>query len=397
MLPSVREEETCAKVGGFQKVKLHIDVQANRVVVNKREQVRETRQDFNDIGGYELCHGVELTPPASSSHCSTGNRIGGLPTNPCMMRLEQLTYDEASAACKVRGGHLAHVKSLDELNRLRSFSDRRELGIGLRVKGSSDWRFDGDAGLSAQEAVEALKKKYGDEFTRTGCIRLRHRGAHLASLDCNAKFDWVCEGTVSNEMSSDEGIVALNDLKADEGAFCLWDLKEPVDSLPNDEGTNFRNTDLACSLQVSSRSTTECAYDPSSRRRGLSRKRGDRDNAANYPVKGSAVGWKDAAANETFLSLDDANDYFHCHYSPSNSGLLRMFALQHMYERNYPGALKRKCGCGYKFLSNLVSRCDCTRSGKADNGCAKWHSTLLTRATKGQPVRCNNCNRNDNL
>merc|ERR1719335_1742747 len=259
-----------------------------------------------------------------------------------MMRLEQLTYDEASAACKVRGGHLAHVKSIDELNSLRSFSDRRELGIGLRAQGASEWHFDGVAGESAKQAIKIFKKKYGEEFTRTGCIRLRHRGALLASLDCNAKFDWVCEGTLENTLSQDVGIVASNDLKADEGAFCLW-------NLPNDEG----NTDL---------------------------------NVDHYPVEGSSVGWKGAAANETFLSLDDANDHFHCHYSPSNSGLLRMFALQHMYELNYPGALKQKCGCGYKFLSNLVSKCDCTRSGKANNGCAKWHSTLLTRATQEKPV-----------
>merc|ERR1712182_80621 len=101
-------------------------------------------------------------------------------------------------------------------------------------------------------------------------------------------------------------------------------------------------------------------------------------------------------------------DTYQCAYNPENNkllrergdrnnGLLRMFALQHMFERNYPGALKRKCGCGYKFLSKLVSRCDCTRSGKADNGCARWHSTLLTRATKDNPVRCNNCNEKHNL
>jgi len=53
-------------------------------------------------------------------------------------------------------------------------SDNRELGIGLRVQGASDWRFDGDAGLSAQQAVDELKLKYGDEFMQTGCVRLRH-------------------------------------------------------------------------------------------------------------------------------------------------------------------------------------------------------------------------------
>jgi len=394
MLPSLANGETCTDVG-YQKVSLHVDVQASRVIVSKREQTPETHQDFNDIGGYELCDGVELTPPTSSNYCSTGNRIGGSAKNPCMMRLEQLTYAEASSACAVRGGHLAHVQSSEELESLRRFSDGRELGIGLRVVGAADWRFDGAAGLSANKSVDIFKAKFGDEFTRTGCVRLRQRRPLLASLDCNTKFDWICEGTLNNTLSAQEGIVALNDLKADEGAFCLWDLKEPVDSLPNDEGTNFRNTDLACPLQVSSRNSHQCAYDPKANR--LLRQRGDRKNAANYPVLGSEIGWKGSAANDTFLSVQDADDYFHCHYSPSNSGLLRMFAVQHMFERNYPGALKRKCGCGYKFLSKLVSRCDCTRSGKADNGCARWHSTLLTRATKDQPVRCNNCNQRHNL
>lgn len=218
----------------------------------------------------------------------------------------------------------------------------------------------------------------------------------MESLDCNAKFDWICEGTTTNTLSN--GTIVTNDLKADEGAFCLWDLEEPVDSLPNDEGTNFRNTDLRCSLQTSSSRSTQCAYNPSGRRRGLSSHRGQRTNAANYPVLGVDIGWKGSAQEDIFLAEENANDYFHCHYTPTNSGLLRMFALQHMYERNYPGALRRKCGCGYKHLAKLVSRCDCTRSGKADNGCATWHSTLLHRATeKEQPVRCNNCNKNHNL
>lgn len=391
MLPSVAKGDTCAAVG-YQKVSLHVDVEASRVVVNKREQKRETSQDVNDIGGYELCDGMELTPPSSPAHCSTGNRMD--PNKPCMMRLEQLNYDEASSACAARGGHLAHVKSVEEVDALRRFSDGRDLGLGLRVQGSDNWQFDGTSS-SEPEAINVFKKKYGDEFTRRGCVMLRRRGNPLGSLSCDAKFDWICEGTLNNTLSAEEGIVVRGDLKADEGAFCLWGLQEPVDSLPNDEGTNFRNTDLACPLQVSSRSSHQCAYDPEKNR--LLRQRGKREHAANYPVLGSQVGWKGAAANETFLSLQDSDDYFHCHYSPSNSGLLRMFTVQHMFERNYPGALKRKCGCGYKFLSKLVSRCDCTRSGKADNGCATWHRTLLTRATKDSPVRCNNCNQKHNL
>lgn len=312
-----------------------------------------------------------------------------------------MTYDEASKACNHRGGHLAHVKSFKDLDDLIALSDGQDLGVGLRVIGADEWHFDAmplKDGSNATAAIDKLKTEYGNEINQTGCMKLSSRrrnngGKKLRVVDCEVKSDWICEGTEKN--TETPGIEVKNDLKADEGAFCLWDLKEPVDSLPNDEGTNFKNTDLACSLQVSSRNRYQCAYNVTQNK--LLTERGNRTNAANYPVRGADVGWSGTAAKETFLALEDANDYFHCHYTPSNSGLLRMFAFQHMYERNYPGALKRKCGCGYKHLSKLVSRCDCTRSGKADNNCAQWHGSQLARATKDQPVKCNNCNAKHNL
>merc|ERR1712072_1165677 len=165
-----------------------------------------------------------------------------------------------------------------------------------------------------------------------------------------------------------------------------------------DEGTNFRNTDLQCHLQVSSRHRKQCKFDPSSRRRGLVQKRGDRHNEENYPVRGSTIGWGGSKANMTFLKLENADDHFHCHYSPNNNGLLRVYAMQHMFDRNYVGTMRKTCGCGYKHLAQLVSRCDCTRSGRGDNNCAKWHKKQLIRATKDvNPVRCNNCKKNHNL
>ena len=75
------------------------------------------------------------------------------------------------------------------------------------------------------------------------------------------------------------------------------------------------------------------------------------------------------------------------------------------------------CFCGYKYLGNLVDRCDCTRSGSlpyihsyslphihtyshtyigdADNNCMEEHEKLLyeeTYAETGEYVSCNNCN-----
>jgi len=218
----------------------------------------------------------------------------------------------------------------------------------------------------------------------------------LLPMDCASKSDWVCEGTLANPSGGQA--VAQLDLKADEGAFCFFHAHEPVDLMPNDEGTNFRNTDLACHLQVSSSKRKQCAFDPSSRRRGLVQQRGDRQNGKNYPVLGSTIGWGGSKASLPFLKLENADDNFHCHFTPSNTGLLRVYAMQHMYERSYSGAMRKTCGCGYKHLAQLVSRCDCTRSGRADNNCAKWHATQLIAATNStHPVRCNNCNSKNNL
>merc|ERR1711907_277520 len=245
------------------------------------------------------------------------------------------------------------------------------------------------------------RRRRAGSFRRGGCIMVassRRSGRVLRSMDCAAKSDWVCEGTLANPPTGQA--IVQGDLKADEGAFCLWHAHEPVDLLPNDEGTNFRNTDLQCHLQVSSRHRKQCAFDPSpsSRRRGLVTRRGDRNNAENYPVRGSTIGWEGTKANMSFLKLENADDHFHCHYSPNNNGLLRVYAMQHMFDRNYIGSMRKTCGCGYKHLAQLVSRCDCTRSGRRDNNCAKWHETKLTEATSNtHAVRCNNCNANDNL
>merc|ERR1712167_291246 len=162
--------------------------------------------------------------------------------------------------------------------------------------------------------------------------------------------DWVCEGTLANPPTGQA--IVQGDLMADEGAFCLFHAHEPLDLLPNDEGTNFRNTDLQCNLQVSSRQSKECAFDPASRRRGLVRRQGDRSNGLHFPIRGSSVGWKGAKANFSFLDLENADDDFHCHFSPNNNGLLRVYAMQHMFERSYSGAMKQTCGCGTSTWPN---------------------------------------------
>jgi len=378
---------------------LHIDVEDNTVVVRRREEFHDRdhfHKEFNDMGSYEMCHGTELTPPTSAQHCSAGTR----PENggPCMMRLEEMTYDEASEACAARGGRLAHVRTKEDVEALRNFGDNMHLGIGLRDREADDaWKLDG-TNEDASVVVADLETEFGRDFRSTGCVQLRRKGDKkgkaLFPLECDAKAHWICEGTLNNPEQGE--VVATQDLKADEGAFCLWHVHEPVDLLPNDEGRNFANTDLACHLQVSSRSSQRCAYDPEKNK--LLRKRGDRENAKNYPVRGETMGWQGNKAKLPFLQLHNHDDRFHCHYSPSNSGLLRVYAMQHMFERSYPGSMKKLCGCGYKHLAQLVSRCDCTRSGHRSNNCATWHKAQLVRATAdAHPVRCNNCNKKSNL
>jgi len=418
MLPQ-KEDGQCQK---YARIAVHVDFKApGLLVVQRREQFQDTddfNRDFNDMGGYELCHGKELTPPTSKMHCSVGNRISE--HSPCLTRLEQLTYDEARAVCHERGGQLGKVRNLKEAVDLQKFSDHRDLGLGLRDFGADDqWRFDN--GTDATDVVNSFTESFASyqrhrrrraahDFRSHGCIMLasrRRKGPVLLPVDCAAKVDWICQGTLQNPpevaLANDDGgltsaFVVKGDLMADEGAFCLFHAHEPVDLLPNDEGANFQNTDLQCNLQVSSRHRRQCEFNPTSRRRGLVAKLGNMQYGMKYPVRGSTIGWTGSKANMTFLKLDNADDTFHCHYSPNNNGLLRVYAMQHMCDRNYVGSMKRTCGCGYKHLAQLVSRCDCTRSGARDNNCAKWHSKQLTEATNTvNPVRCNNCNANDNL
>jgi hypothetical protein len=399
-----------SECSSFARIALHLDLSTDgQVVLKRREQFVDRDawdRDFNDMGGYELCDGKELTPPTSASHCSVGSRMSN--SSACLTRLEQLTYDEASAACKSRGGRLAKIRNMDEASALQNFGDDVELGIGLRDYGADDdWRFDDNT--TATDAVASFTQDFArtgirrrhqvNSFRRSACIALagrRRKGPLLKPMNCESKADWVCEGTLANP-SSGEAIVR-GDLMADEGAFCLWHAHEPVDLLPNDEGTNFRNTDLQCHLQASSREKRSCEFKPSNRRRGLVSKRGSRHNAENYPVKGSTIGWKGSKSNMTFLKLQNADDHFHCHYSPNNNGLLRVYAMQHMFDRNYVGSMRKTCGCGFRHLAQLVSRCDCTRSGRRDNNCARWHASKLVEATNGtHAVRCNNCNARHNL
>merc|ERR1712100_925865 len=207
-----KEEGKC---DSYARIDLHLDLAPHgQVIIRQRQQFvdrDDSSRDFNDMGGYELCHGKELTPPTSATHCSVGNRINA--NSSCLTRLEQLTYDEAKNACKERGGRLAKIQSIAEAEALRDFGGRKNLGIGLRDMGADDgWRFDdgSDAtdvvnsfqeSFASKEASHRRRRRAGNEFRRHGCVMVassKNRGHVLLPLDCAAKVDWFCEGTLAN-------------------------------------------------------------------------------------------------------------------------------------------------------------------------------------------------------
>merc|ERR1711981_719437 len=208
--PPLKVEGQCKT---YARIALHLDLAPHgQLVIRQRQQFidrDESNKDFNDMGGYDLCHGKELTPPRSATHCSLGNRIKS--DSPCLTRLEQLTYDEAKTSCKERGGRLAKIQSIDEAEALRKFG-RKSLGIGLRDFGADDgWRFDDGTDatdavnsfqekLASKEASHRRRRRAGNEFRRHGCVMVspNKRGPVLVPLDCEAKSDWVCEGTLAN-------------------------------------------------------------------------------------------------------------------------------------------------------------------------------------------------------
>ena len=201
----------------------------------------------------------------------------------------------------------------------------------------------------------------------------------------------MCEGIPSaDDVANGRG----GDLLADEGGFCLWYLEDPTLTLPDDESNGFSNTELAHFLQ----------YDPSARSRKYINLYDELYSASNIPGHPeNEVNWETLTYRNTLgipsdeFVIDKAHsgDKFHCHFSPTNFGVGRIYAHQHMLERIYPGAMHKHCFCGYKNLGHFITRCDCTRSGEANGNCQEHHRNLLFEETfreTGEYVYCNNNN-----
>eukprot|EP01066_Platyproteum_vivax_P015625 Platyproteum_vivax@DN6882_c0_g1_i3.p1 len=95
-----------------------------------------------------------------------------------------------------------------------------------------------------------------------------------------------------------------------------------------------------------------------------------------------------ADEDQIYIFKGQMSHYIHCHYTPSNTGYGRL-GMQHVHERRYPTAShNRKCFCDWRNLGKMVTRCDCTKDGSANNNCGAAEAALLQ--TVG--VACNNCN-----
>jgi len=177
----------------------------------------------------------------------------------------------------------------------------------------------------------------------------------------------------------------------DEGGFCIWYLEDRVLSLPDDESGGFRNTEIANFLAFSEDTRTRKYYKEYDELIGSAEFRGHYGNQDNW--EGLTRMKLGLDSHDPIVDIDHETDDFHCHFSPTNFGISRIYLQQHMLERIYPGAFKKHCFCGYKHLGKLVSRCDCTKNGVRNSNCQKEHRPLLFSSTykeNGEYVYCNN-------
>uniref|UniRef100_A0A0G4I5B6 Uncharacterized protein n=1 Tax=Chromera velia CCMP2878 TaxID=1169474 RepID=A0A0G4I5B6_9ALVE len=142
----------------------------------------------------------------------------------------------------------------------------------------------------------------------------------------------------------------------DEGGACIWTLDD-VSVLPADQQNGFDNTDFIEGLE--------------------------------FPVMRSLIDPEnEALGGTTFLRRSQKDDAIHCHYSPSNDGILRVHNYQHDLERKYPGKIQKTCFCNWRSLGELITKCDCTKDGSANNGCGDREERRLRRQAG---VECGNC------
>jgi len=133
----------------------------------------------------------------------------------------------------------------------------------------------------------------------------------------------------------------------EEGYFCVWVLDD-ITVLPKNQRNGFSNTEFVA---------------------GSSSKMAEVLNGRQEFY-------------DSFFPDEGEYKFYHCHYTPRNSGAVRVHSFQHQAERHYPGAVRQVCGCDWRKLGMLVSRCDCTLDGEANGGCRKAEMDMLNEHTQ---------------
>lgn len=351
--------------------------------------------DYYKTGTPEMCTGLEslIRPGDPAWKCSFGFRPYKSAAYNCFGKLYGMNFAEASEKCSARGGHLAKIDTVEKFNAITSlFKFDTLLVIGLYDIGRNNYRWDGYSNIPVNNSWFSTLP-FVDLTQNAGtvdCMMIYFppdQPPFLTAINCQTKSTYLCEGKANPSTPWVGG-----DLLADEGGFCIWYYSDPTISLPDDQSGNFQNTELAHFLLYDTYKSTKkyrVLYDTIYPINNIP---GHPENIANWQsLTRRKVGQN---SDKPVFPPESHNYSFHCHFSPTNFGMSRIYSQQHMLERLYPGSVRQNCFCGYKYLGNLVDRCDCTRSGEQSNQCSTAHTKLLydeTYAETGEYVACNNC------
>jgi len=387
----------------YKKITLTIDYNPTKADGSARVISADTRWDTQDwstdtysTATPEMCTGLvsRIRKGDPASKCSFGNRPGGNPSENCYGKLYSMTFAEASNKCAARGGNLARIDSAKEFAAVTSmFQNDNELSIGLYDKSGGDWRWDGFSDTVPtswlNSTIRFRSNSWYDDCSKISFNYNGQRKPYLSTASCSDKRTYLCEGKSVTVGDNTVG----GDLLADEGGFCIWYYQNPKISLPDDESANFRNTELAYFNLYDPKLTSRKYVNINNKLYSADNIPGNPANKANFQALTGRKFGKNS--DDQIIPSSEFNSSFHCHFSPTNFGMYRIYDVQHMLQRLYTGAAKEHCFCGYKNIGHLFDRCDCTRSGEQDNQCLTEHATMLydeTFAETGEYVRCNNCN-----